>query len=362
MTFLTGQAVASPAAAGWGTVSTFLPKGLRSPLPQRCKAAGKQGGHLPTSRSGLSGLRKARLQEELTSRGLDASGNKPILVSRLHEALTLDDMDVEVSGMAAQRLSPLEREAAPVEVNHELLALREKVQSLDKELHEVQTLLSQSQTARHQEQERLAELQMEMTSLQAGWASDKKALETTLVTATSVEDSAMEVRDLQAQCVSLGERVVRLQTLLVEKDDLIAELRTKLLEVRPKQFALAGAAGQMSLEDMVMAGLGSGATLPAPVAGRTGAMLDISTSAEAAPRSHRLMKPALKSNILKSPAALGVGLVGGTLAAADAASDIWGSVRRLAPAKQRPVLDTVASVVTSIVAATALWALNALQL
>lgn len=39
-----------------------------------------------------------------------------------------------------------------------------------------------------------------------------------------------------------------------EKDDLIAELRTKLLEVRPKQFALAGAAGQMSLEDMVMAG------------------------------------------------------------------------------------------------------------
>lgn len=102
-------------------------QGLRSPLPQRCKAAGKQGGHLPTSRSGLSGLRKARLQEELTSRGLDASGNKPILVSRLHEALTLDDMDVEVSGMAAQRLSPLEREAAPVEVNHELLALREKV-------------------------------------------------------------------------------------------------------------------------------------------------------------------------------------------------------------------------------------------
>lgn len=39
-----------------------------------------------------------------------------------------------------------------------------------------------------------------------------------------------------------------------EKDDKIAELKRKLLAVKPKQFAMAGAS-DMSLEDSVMAGV-----------------------------------------------------------------------------------------------------------
>ena len=39
-----------------------------------------------------------------------------------------------------------------------------------------------------------------------------------------------------------------------EKDDKIADLKRKLLAVKPKQFAMAGAGG-MSLEDSVMAGI-----------------------------------------------------------------------------------------------------------
>ena len=95
-------------------------------MPLRCNAAPGQEGGLPrASMRALHGLKKARLQEELSSRGLDASGNKPALVARLREAVALDAMARDVAGTVAQRGATVA--VAPTDINQELLRLREEV-------------------------------------------------------------------------------------------------------------------------------------------------------------------------------------------------------------------------------------------
>lgn len=64
-----------------------------------------------------------------------------------------------------------------------------------------------------------------------------------------------------------------------------------------------------------------------------------------------------RSDILQQPGVLGVAAAAATLSAAEAAGDLWATVRRLAPKEQRTALDVAAAATVSSVAAAAAWAL-----
>lgn len=64
-----------------------------------------------------------------------------------------------------------------------------------------------------------------------------------------------------------------------------------------------------------------------------------------------------RSDILQQPGVLGVVAAAATLSAAEAAGDLWATVRRLAPKEQRTALDVAAAATVSSVAAVAAWAL-----
>lgn len=67
-------------------------------------------------------LPQKRLQSELESRGLEASGNKPALVTRLHKALAAQQQPAQ--GTLAQWAAAQDR---PAKANAELLQLRQRV-------------------------------------------------------------------------------------------------------------------------------------------------------------------------------------------------------------------------------------------
>lgn len=98
---------------------------MRSRLPLRCNAA--KGGLPGNSKSTVASLSKARLQKELSIRGLDASGNKPVLVARMLEAIALDDMALDVAGTVRLQGAGVAAAGPPAGINQELLRLREKV-------------------------------------------------------------------------------------------------------------------------------------------------------------------------------------------------------------------------------------------
>ncbi len=107
------------------TLLHSVPQVMRSRLPLRCNAA---KGSLPgNSKSKVASLSKARLQKELSIRGLDASGNKPALVARMLEAIALDDMALDVAGTMRLQGAGVAAAGPPAEINQELLRLREKV-------------------------------------------------------------------------------------------------------------------------------------------------------------------------------------------------------------------------------------------
>lgn len=310
-------------------VSAMAPKGLVASLPARC------------SNTRLHGAFK-RPKSQSYGRSSSKSG-RSWLVAMAH---SMSDSDKERSAAGGSAFK------------QELLRMRNKVASLDGELEAAQTLLSKNELARAQEKEQLAALQTETTSLQAQWVTDQKALQDSADQVVNVEESDASVREVQGQAVQLGDRVSKLQTLLLDQDETLAELRQKLRAAKP-QLAMVGA-GSATLDDDLMASFRSGSTMQrSPSFEGLGGAWDMTTSPDDVPAQSPAKSNAGKAikdteNVMRTPKALGVTFLAATFAAASVAAGIWGTVRRVAPQKMRGPLDFMASAaVTTLVASAA---------
>lgn len=242
-----------------------------------------------------------------------------------------------------------------------LMHMRTKVASLDGEIKSAKAQLSNTEAARAQEREQLAALQVQMSSLQSQWVSDQKALQQTIEQTVNVEESDASVREVQGQAVQLGSRVSKLQTLLQNQDETLAELRGKLAAKKP-QLAAVGA-GSTTLDGDIMASFRSNTSPQALSAvGGFGASWDMGPSlgdlaaATSVGAKHAMTNRS--TDVLRTPKALGVTFFAATFAAANAASGIWGTVRRVAPKNMRGPLDFAASAAATTLVGAALTLLG----
>ncbi|BDA47077.1 hypothetical protein COCOBI_09-5320 [Coccomyxa sp. Obi] len=179
--------------------------------------------------------------------GLEATGNKEALVSRLLGAYA-QQQPLESQDSAAMN-GKVEDDVSAGEVH----ILREQVAHLQQELAAMTQRLSAADAARAAERAQLDELTVAMTQLRSKYEEHAQQVAAAEVAALNVQQGAAELEAMREEQKALSQRIAFLQGLLQERESEIDLLRMQLSEfqVEAKVGATAGGqAGGTAVMDM----------------------------------------------------------------------------------------------------------------